>query len=211
MRKYDKHSLSSSALLAKDYRRVTASSWALISCIYHFTTESSFLQKDCFPAASPRGSYSETLQLQLPCLVARTVLCLAAPPGPHRPGSSGPPRLGGGRAAAAGRGHAHVGSTGPGRRPAGGARRGGRRPRRAAGLPPLQRGRGEPPPFPGSRGPPPAALPYPPKPPCLSWLVALCEQPQQPALTAGYKARENEVEKFQCENSQILVIFFIVL
>lgn len=49
MRKYDKHSLSSSALLAEDYRRITRSSWALIPCIYPVAVN----HREQLPAGTP--------------------------------------------------------------------------------------------------------------------------------------------------------------
>lgn len=109
---------------------------ASIPCIQH----SAGNRREQLPAHSllprhlPLCSYSEILQLQLPYLVAGTVLCLAEPPGPRRP-RLGPARLQ--RATPAGprasRGHAHVRSSSR-------AGRAGLRP----GLPPREHGRSSP-------------------------------------------------------------------
>lgn len=196
MRKYDKYSLSSSALLAADYRRLTTSSWALIPCIYHFSVNS----RKPLPAEktdSPPSpcSYSEILQLELPYLVAGTVLCLAEPPRPtagwaaawlQRDTPPGPRASGG---------HAHVRSSFPGRR-RGGARPGPRCGSRGLCGP----GRGEPPgnrrqaPSPSSSDPPsqpsngPSRGGFPE--PHRFWKL-----PRQPVRSAGNETKENEVYK----------------
>lgn len=94
MRKYDKHGLSSSALLAEAYKRIT-SSRASIPCTHQCTFKSrkQLPAERLLPRLSrppPPCSYSEILQLPLPYLVAGTVLCLAEPPGPAPAGHPAP-------------------------------------------------------------------------------------------------------------------------
>lgn len=129
-------------------RRIT-SSWASIPSIYHF----SFNSRKRLPAERllpwlphlPSCSYSEILQLQLPYLVAGTVLCLVEPPRPRRPqlgrgpAPAGHPARAPGEQRSSGRGHAHVRSTFPGLGRGGAARAGAGRaePHAAAGQLPL--------------------------------------------------------------------------
>lgn len=134
MRKYDRHSLSPSALLAEGYRQVREP-WSPPFTTSLLTTESGFLQKDCFPARSPLLVFwnppaPTSLFGCRDCSLSGWTPRAAPPPARPRLGSSGPPRSGPGRAAAAaGRGHAHVRSTFPGR--GRGRRRGGAAPARA--------------------------------------------------------------------------------
>lgn len=128
MRKYDKYSLSSSALLAEDYRRIRTNSRAPTPAFSPSLLRAAYSHFPC--------SYSEILRLRLPYLVAGPVLCLPEPPGPRRPQlGRGPAPTASPPGPQASRGHAHVRSrwrAGPG--PAGASRRRPRPQRRRLGT-----------------------------------------------------------------------------